>query len=537
MRLSQPSLLLPFFASAVIAQDAGPEVTLSTGTFRGLSTADGTDRFLGIPFAQPPVGALRFKAPVKIKGAFKGVRDALEFGNACPQPPTARTGPIGEDCLVLNVWRPTNTTSKDRLPVLVWVYGGAFNIGSSSDPGTDGTRIITRSVANGKPIIFVSINYRVNTFGFLASRFVPVEDLNAGLQDQRASLEFIQENIAQFGGDPAKVTIWGQSAGAGSIEAHILYGDPSKALFRGAIMDSSTGPFKSSPPPRTYDEPGKPFDRLITAMGCSSGFSAVFCLQQVPFDILVNFSNTDMMATLNHQLWQPTVAPGSFAPVRASARIASGDFLHVPVIMGTNTNEGTSFSTPLLGLNLTGAAQDEAFDGFIRGSLVDGSTVTDDILKKIHELYPANTPQLPFGTGDSLFDRAGAWYGDNMFLAARRRFVAIASTLQPVFTYHFREQIPGNNITLGVFHASELPLLFGPVPTAEVEQIFADTYLDFYLSFVNDLTPGREWRQFTPKSNTILQLKRDNITVIPDDFRGDKTDFLNMQKILDEWEK
>ncbi|KAI0321758.1 alpha/beta-hydrolase [Amylostereum chailletii] len=463
-------LLYTATLSRVIA--ANPEVILSTGTFRGLTTPNGTDRFLGVPYAQPPVGNLRFKAPVAITTPFPGIQDALQFGS-----------------------------------------------------------IINRSVEIGKPIVFVSINYRLNTFGFLASTHVPVEDLNAGLQDQRAAFTFIQENVAEFGGDPDK------SAGAGSVEAQIIF-PSNRSLFRGAIMDSMTGPFKNSPAPSTFDLPGKPFDITLKAVDCPAGPAAFACLQQAPFDLLVNFSNTQISDTLNNQFWEPTIAPGSFSPVRASSKVAAGDFLHIPMIAGTNLNEGATFTDTILGLNSTGAAQDSLFDKFILESVIDQTKVTSDVLSRIHSLYPANTPTLPFSTGDSLFDRASAWYGDNMFLAARRRFVDSAASLQPVFAYHFREFIPGNNVTFGVAHASELPLLFGgPIPASDVELEFANTYLDFYLNFISDLNPGPAWPQFSPETNLILQLKRDNITPIVDNFREEMTDFLNSVEVLDEWEK
>ncbi|KZV64422.1 alpha/beta-hydrolase [Peniophora sp. CONT] len=514
---------------------AAPVVDLDIGPFRG-TTANGTDIFLGIPFAQPPVGRLRFVAPQPITTRTNGVRDAVQFGNACPQPPnvTSLGAEIGEDCLFLNVWRPDGVKEGDELPVLMWIYGGKFVNGASSAPGFDGEHIVGRSVALGKPIIFVSINYRLNTFGFLASTHVPVQNLNAGLQDQSAALKFLQKNIPSFGGDPQKVTIWGQSAGAGSVASQMIYG-PS-GLFRAAIMNSDTGPFKNSPPPSTFDMPGKPFDVVSREVGCAPGPTAFACLQNVPFDILVNVSNTLQKATLNQQLWQPTVAPGSFVPVRASSKIADGEFLNVPIIIGTMVNEGTTFSSSTRNLNLTGAAQLSALDGFVRGSAIDESRITTDVLARIHQLYPASPPSLPHATGDELFDRAAAWYGDNMFLSARRRFVDSASKKQDVFAYHFRELIPGNDPTLGVFHASELPLLFGPGATG-VELAFASSYLDFYINFVNDLNPGPSWPRFTQEHKVILQLKRDNITEIPDDFRAEMTSFENLPELLNEWEK
>ena len=156
--------------------------------------------------------------------------------------------------------------------------------------------------------------------------------------------------------------------------------------------------------------------------------------------------------------------------------------------MRIQLNEGTTFSGTLRDLDLSGTEQLPRFDDFIRGSVIDERKITDDVLSRIHQLYPTSPPSLPHATGDELFDRAAAWYSDSTFLAARRMFVDIASKKQDVWVYHFRELIPGNDPDLGVYHASELPLLFGPVPDVELD--FANTYLDFYLNFVNDLNPG-----------------------------------------------
>lgn len=361
-----------------------------------------------------------------------------------------------------------------------------------------------------------------------------------GLHDQRSALTFVQENIAAFGGDPAKVTIWGQSAGAGSVEAHVLF-PATQSLFRAAMADSSTGPFKNSPDATTYDKPGKPFTRLLEATGCSAGNSAVACLQKVPFNTLLNISNSMIDSTLNSQLWQPSVGPaGSFVPERASQRIQSGNFLHVPYLAGTNVNEGTSFSGSVHGLGLSGAAEQAAFINFIGHLVIDNSTLTNDVLDEIVALYPANDPAqgAPFNTGDSLFDRSAAWYTDEMFLAPRRFFFQHASSKQPMFAYYFREFIPGNSITNGVSHASELELLFGPIPpVAAVEIPFATTYRDFYINFVNDLNPGSEWPAYTPSSPRVLQLLRNNITLIDDDWSLPMTTFLNSEKVLEEFSK
>ncbi|KAJ7039660.1 alpha/beta-hydrolase [Mycena alexandri] len=521
------------------------DVALSIGTYRGISTTNGTERWLGIPFAQPPVGQLRFKAPVAIVEDIRGLQNASSFGNACPQPPSAKLGAdVGEDCLFLNVWRPTGTKSSSNLPVLVWIHGGAYMTSAASNPQFDPTRILQRSVILKKAIIFVSMNYRLNTFGFLASTSVPREDLNAGLLDQRQALEFVRENIAAFGGDPSKhsvseVTIWGQSAGGGSVESHFIYPHAGTPLFRAGIADSSTGPFKNSPDASTYDKPGKPFAQLLSETGCAPGVGAVPCLQGVPYQKLLNISNSMMSSTLHSQLWQPSVAAGSMIPERASVRIARDDFLHLPYLSGTNVNEGNTFATSLRGLGMVDSAEDDTFKHFIGRLVIDNSTLTSDLYAQTLEFFPANDSTLgaPFNTGDSLYDRVAAWYTDMMYLAPRRRFVERAAPLQQIFAYYFRESLPGNHPTLGVFHGSELTLFFGPNP-APIEAAFAEQMIDFYVKFVHDLDPGVDWSAYTLDSTRqVMQLMRDNLTMIPDDWDADKTTFLNSAKVLEVFEK
>jgi carboxylesterase type B len=534
-------LLTPLLTLTKLVLAAGLQIKTTQGVYEGATTSAGVERWLGIPFAQPPTGNLRFQAPHTITEVFPGVQNASSFGNACPQPQTSRLGAtVDEDCLVLNIFRSGNTTTDARLPVLVWIHGGRYMTGAASEPAYDPTRILQRSVDLKKPILFVSINYRLNAFGFLASSLQPARDLDAGLQDQSIAFKFVRNNIAAFGGDPEKVTIWGQSAGAGSVVSHFVYPASGTPPFRAGIANSETGPFKSSPPPSTYDRPGKPFRQLLDATRCSFGPQSLACLRAVPFQTLLNISNSLSAKALITQLWQPTVGTtGSFAPEKASARIAKGNFLNLPLLAGTNLNEGDTFSVSLVGMGLRGRAEDTAFKNFVRDLLIDNSTLTSDVLSTTVKLWPANDTTLgaPFNTGDSLYDRGAAWYTDNIFLAPRRNlFKHAAQRGQKLFAYHFKEFIPGNDPMLGVAHGSELPLLFGPVP-APAEDEFADQMLDFYINFVNDLSPGEAWPAYTSNARNVLQLMRENITIIPDDFNAAKTDFLNSPRVLAEFQK
>ncbi|KAF9231006.1 alpha beta-hydrolase [Melanogaster broomeanus] len=472
--------------------------------------------WFGIPFAQPPVGSLRFKAPLPITQSLQGIQDASQFGDACPQLLGSSLGAnMSENCLVLNVWRPTGTVVDARLPVMVWFYvlslTGVWICSAASNPLYDPTRIVNLSVTMGKPIIFVSVNYRLNTFGFLASADVPPGDLNAGLWDQRAALVFIQENIVQFGGDPSKVTIWGQSAGAGSVEAQMLYATEPN-LFRAVIADSSTGPFKNAPYAWQYDKPGMPYSRLLAATGLE-------CLRQVPYETLLNVTNTMTDSSLNGQLWQPAIGPvGSFAPVRPSQKILSGDYLHVPYLGGTNLNEGTTFSETLYNLSLPSSEQTAAFNSWMSKLLVDNSTLKSNIVAGIDNVFPVNDTT------------AESWYTDNMFLAPRRFLYEHGAELQPMWGYYFTEFIPA----MTPFWA--LSLIFGPIPNS-VEDDFANQMTGYWIRFVNDMSPGPDWPRYGSSSKYVMQLMRDNITLVPDDFSIVRTQYLNSPAVLAAFEK
>ena len=243
-------------AGPLAPRQAGPSVTISNGTVVGSS--DGSiDSFKGIPFADPPTNTNRLRAPSPVATSF-GTIQAIGQPTACPQfytqvdtsnLPSEVIGVLldtpfgqeiqmeGEDCLNLNVQRPAGTTADSNLPVIVWIYGGGFEFGSTQ--GYDGSSLIERSVALGQPVIYVAINYRVGGFGFLAGSELQNEgNTNLGLKDQRLGLQWIQENsilrpfdrhslclwliirvVAAFGGDPSKVTLWVRMSG---LSRHVM---------------------------------------------------------------------------------------------------------------------------------------------------------------------------------------------------------------------------------------------------------------------------------------------------------------------------
>ena len=240
--------LIAVLALAALQAYAAP-VKVAQGQVEGTEES-GMRVFRGIPFAAPPVGALRWHEP-QPAASWSGIRKADQFGAASAQ--QAARANTSEDCLYLNVWTPAKTGEK--LPVLVWIYGGGFAAGRTSDPVFDGAALASKGV------VYVSVAYRVGVMGFLAHPELSAENRklhgvaasgNYGLLDMVASLKWIKENIAAFGGDPNKVTIWGESAGAMAVSM-LTVSPQAKGLFHGAISDSG-GSFGAV---RTPTAPGR----------------------------------------------------------------------------------------------------------------------------------------------------------------------------------------------------------------------------------------------------------------------------------------
>jgi para-nitrobenzyl esterase len=299
-------------------------------TDKGLVSGTGSSirSYKGIPYAKAPVGALRWRAP-EPADAWSGVRDGSKFGADCMQPaeyPELRGAGMSEDCLSVNVWTPA-TTSSDRLPVLVWIYGGGFTYGSGSHPSFDGEALSRRG------IVVVTLNYRTGLFGFMAHPQLTAESSkgasgNYGLLDQIAALEWVQRNIGGFGGDPRRVTVAGQSAGALCISS-LMTSPRTNGLFHQAILQS-VGVMRPMSSLKEAEQFGLRAGADITQLRQLDASSLVSRLKEIEprtFDV-----------TATRPLG--VIVDGDVIKKDDYQAIAEGEYARIPMIVGSNANEG-----------------------------------------------------------------------------------------------------------------------------------------------------------------------------------------------------
>jgi len=317
--------LLAAAGGAAAAQPATPTVTIDSGKLAG-KEADGMMAFLGIPYAAPPIGELRWRAPQPVK-AWRDTRQATEFGTVCRQTAEWVKMPQSEDCLTLNVWAPAKKAAKPY-PVIVWIHGGALTSGHGSEWGPEGGKSVVR-----KGVIFVSINYRVGIFGFFAHPELSADAPdhtggNQGFRDQIAALQWVKRNIAAFGGDPHNVTIAGESAGASSVSA-LTVSPLASGLFQRAIAESGVaGPL---PPAAAAENLGKALGETLKAPHLSD-------LRKLSADDLLK------------QKWQ--VMPyldGAVFTEQPQQSFAAGHQNKVPLLLGWNADEGVDLAPDVFG--------------------------------------------------------------------------------------------------------------------------------------------------------------------------------------------
>jgi para-nitrobenzyl esterase len=321
--------VLALCAASALAQ-SGPVVETVQGKAQG-KTLDGglVKAFLGLPYAAPPVGDLRWKAPAPPL-PWKGVRDATKFGARCGQWPIWKdyifedAGP-SEDCLFVNVYAPATAHAGGRLPVMVWIHGGGYAAGSGSEPRYNGAKLAERGV------VVVTLDYRMGVFGFLASDDLAKETGghagNYGLMDMTAALRWVKANIGGFGGDAGNVTIFGESAGSFAVST-LMAAPDAQGLFQKAIGESG-GAFSGVIPMQTAAERGKQDQAWVDALGVKS----LAELRALPMEKLIEEARKQSVVRFT------PVVDGSFLTESVAATYAAGRQAHVPAIIGWNHDE------------------------------------------------------------------------------------------------------------------------------------------------------------------------------------------------------
>ncbi|KAL5518415.1 hypothetical protein ACEPAH_97 [Sanghuangporus vaninii] len=529
-------ILILFCLLALAA--AQPQVVLGGTTVNGLSIPTfGQDFFGGISFAEPPIGALRFAPPVLRLNPGVEALNATQFGAACPQ-----TGALfdssSEDCLTVNVLRPAGVNESVALPVMVWVFGGGFMTGSAST--YNGSEIVLQSVLRGTPIIYVNLNYRLGPLGF--PQGVEAERrgaTNLGNKDVIAALTWVQNNIGAFGGDKEKVTVFGVSSGSIIIAQLLL--NQTFDLARAAILESGSAATNTLLHASDREDIWQDFVSAVPECSNASRGKTFTCLRSASVESLLNATNFTLGRAQMLFPFSPVIdSPGGIIPDLPSLLFRRGKFSRIPMITGTNLDEGTGFipatfnSSTLLRQWLFTNTTPSPVSSFEQNFVIDG------ILK----LYP-NNPALgsPFGTGnetfglDPAFKQASAVFADIAFNSLRRKLAQdVSQHGTKVFAYLFTDpQTLTTAPYLGVTHGAEVVYVYGAPQNGPASISLSRSMIDYWVSFATSLDPndGRgnasrsRWTQYTSKSESILELNAENLRMIPDSFRAVQINFLN----------
>jgi para-nitrobenzyl esterase len=487
------SLIAGIFAAAVLsiapfAQSQIQNVKVTGGQLQGV-IADGVASFKGIPFASPPVGDLRWKAP-EPSNAWTGIRKADVYAAGCMQDSSmvrmvGASVSVSEDCLYLNVWTAA-TNAGEKRPVMVWIHGGAFVGGMTGTPMFDGTKFAQKGV------VLVSIAYRLGIFGFMAHPELSRESGKGsgafGIQDMIAGLKWVKTNIAQFGGDPSCVTIFGESAGG--IAVGMLSAAPAaKGLFQRAISESG-GSFA---PPRIADEAGQnvPSLKLAESNGESFlkklGAADIKAARALPAEQIQKAAGGGMGA--GSSFWP--VADGYAIPGDPYELYEKGRFNDTPILVGTNSNEGGLFSR--------GPVTAAAFEAQIRSGYGEKADV-------ILSAYPHSTDaDATRASADVFREFAFAW---PTWAWARMQS---GKGKGKAFIYYYDHRTPDSPD--GANHAAEVTYVFGNfggiggAPRPE-DLALSDLIRSYWINFARTGDPNgsglSQWPAFTEKNQEVM---------------------------------
>ncbi|EST09801.1 Carboxylesterase, type B [Kalmanozyma brasiliensis GHG001] len=555
---------LPSVAPQPRGADCQPTVKLHQGTVRGIVDANyGLEQFFGIPYAKAPINNLRFAKPQPVDGHPGSTIDATRFGDICMQP--AAPSPLynmSEDCLNINVVRPVGTTEHAKLPVLTWIYGGAFFVGST--PAYNASELVQRSVDIGKPIVFVAMNYRVGPFGFIGGSEVADSEgatSNAGLYDQRLAMKWVKKNIGKFGGDAGRVTLFGESAGAMSVALNnFAYDGDNEGLWHAAIMDSggiAPGPLLTPKHPAVE----KSFESLAAGVGCTGGNGTLLkCLRAANAnDVLeVSFALTGQAGgtfpIAGALAWLPLV-DYELITNYPSVNLPQGKLADIPVIAGNNLDEGPLFAQQHLNSSSN-------FETWVRSAAVIYNTsYTEQALQRVFSAYPdipslgspyynaetttsAGTTNLtsrvyPPSTGNQ-YKRSAAFFGDFTFQAHRRTYLRAATAGKKngknVWSFEFQQNdkfANGTGSPLGAYHGSELKYFFvlpdGRIKDPVLEDKMPRAYISFTYYHDPTVLSGLDWPRYR-EGGELLQLKGGNVTRIKDTYRKEAMEALTNER-------
>lgn len=472
----------------------GKTVKLDAGTIKG-AVSDDVLSFKGIPYAAPPVGALRWRSPQPVK-PWMGVRNAIAYGNDCIQKPlpgdaAASGGKTSEDCLVLNVWRPATISSGKKLPVLVWIHGGGFLNGSAAAPIYDGSAFAQ------KGLVVVSFNYRLGRLGFFAHPALTAAKEgslgNYGLLDQLAALRWVQRNIAAFGGDPKQVTIMGESAGGISVMYH-LTSPAAKGLFqRAAVLSGGGRTFlvglrqlsKGSPALPSAEESGVEFAKSVGIK--ATGAAALKALRSLPAEAINGDMNMEALVKKPSTYAGGPIYDGSIVAATPGEVLQQGNATNVPILIGTTSADLPVTFPPLnKPLSYFGANAEKA------GALYNPTGK-----------LPPQALIIPIATDITMHEPA--------------RFVAkqLTAAGKPAWLYRFgyvAESLRPEK--MGAEHASEQPYLFSTVDarygkaTTATDRTVARLFHTYFANFAKFGNPNGEglpaWAPYNPTKPDLM---------------------------------
>jgi para-nitrobenzyl esterase len=491
---------LTLVAGAACAQTPsptpGPSVAarIPQGELAGVDEGEALS-FKGIPYAAPPVGNLRWRAP-QPAASWTGVRDASAFGADCIQPrpgwdDTQSKQPTSEDCLTLNVWTPEARTT-EPLPVIVWIHGGGFIMGSGSQPLFDGARLAARGV------VVVTFNYRLGRFGFFAHPALTAEagddpTANYGLMDQVAALRWVHDNISALGGDPERVTIMGQSAGGGSV-LQLMTMAEARGLFRGAVVQSGGGrdhlpPLTAPAGQRSGESIGQAFAASVNLRNATAADLRALPVERVRgrLDLLNPERNT----------FTGPIIDGRLVTTQTLDAFMRGEQAPVPLIIGATDFELGSIPS------------------FLRGMVADRTLEDVEVSK--------SDLMAVYGNSDTL---NRAMPSELTFVEPARRLAGLdAAAGRPVWLYSFGYVAQSKRREWsGAPHASDLGYSFDTLGQlkgsySEADQRIATAMADYWAAFARDGRPDAagqpEWPRYSPDGDRALLIGESGVSVGP----------------------